>query len=145
MKCIHYVHPCKTVIATEPLQPPPPPPPGTALLGVCHDAPGFLLAPVSRYSSLAFVCLLDRGLPYEPHELPKNHRMTQQSHHWAHTVRKPKLKETRAPRMFIAAHCLFGFLTMAGSKPRYQLTDERIQKLWSMYTVLLKRTHLSQS
>ncbi|CAM9221630.1 unnamed protein product [Rangifer tarandus platyrhynchus] len=90
----------------EPLQPPPPAPhpqPGTALLGVCRDALRFLLAPVSCYSSVAFVCLSDRGLPYEPHELPKNHRMTQQSHHWAYTLRKAKLKETLAPRMFIAA------------------------------------------
>ena len=52
MKYSRYVPPRTMVAATRAS------PPGTALLGVCHDAVGFLLASVSCYSSAAPVSLL---------------------------------------------------------------------------------------
>ena len=114
MKCIRYVCPQKTVTATgASTAPTPTPHPGTALLGVCHDAGGGLLARLSCHSCLAFVCLSGKGLPYEPHKLPKNYHMTQQSHCWAYTPRKPKLKETHAPQSSLQ-HLFFFLLTMAG-------------------------------
>ena len=70
--------------------------------------------------------------------------MTQQSHSWAHTPRKPKLKKTPVP-MFTE-----GLFTRAGTwkQPRYPSTDEWIKKLWCTdtmeYTQPQKGTHLSQ-
>ena len=118
MKCIRYVCPQKTVTATGASTAPTPTPhppthPGTALLGVCHDAGGCLLAHLSCYSCLAFVSLSGKGLPYEPHRLPKNYHMAQQSHCRAYTLRKPKPKETHAPQCSLQ-HLVFFFLTMAG-------------------------------
>ena len=91
MKCIRYVCPQKTVTATgASTAPTPTPHPGTALLGVCHDG-GCLLARLSCHSCLAFVCLSGKGLPYEPHKLPKNYHMTQQSHCFevVHIIQSP--------------------------------------------------------
>ena len=52
--------------------------------------------------------------------------MTQQSHCWAYTLRKPDLKE-----MFITA--LFT-IARTREKPRCPLADEWIRKLWTIYT-----------
>ena len=64
--------------------------------------------------------------------------MTQQSHFWAYTPRKPELKETRVPPMFIAA--LF-IITRTWKQPRCPSADEWIRKLWNI-TQPLKRIHL---
>ena len=52
-----------------------------------------------------------------------------QSHCWAYTVRKPKLKDTCIP-MFIAA--LF-IIARAGKQPRCPSGDKWIGKLWYIY------------
>ena len=57
--------------------------------------------------------------------------MTQQSHFWAYTPRKPDLKETRAP-IFIAA--LF-IIARTWKQPRCPPADEWIRKLWYIYTM----------
>ena len=56
--------------------------------------------------------------------------MTQQSHFWAYTPRKPELKETCTP-VFIAA--LF-IIARTWKQPRCPSADERIRKLWYIYT-----------
>ena len=56
--------------------------------------------------------------------------MTQQSHFWEYTPRKPDLKETRA--MFIAALFL---ITRTWKQPRCPSADECIRKLWYIYTM----------
>ena len=53
--------------------------------------------------------------------------MTQQSHCWAYTLRKPDLKE-----MFITA--LFT-IARTWKQPRCPLADEWIRKLWYIYTM----------
>ena len=53
--------------------------------------------------------------------------MTQQSHSWAYTPRKPDLKETRAPQCS-SQHCLW-------KQPRWPSVDEWIRKLWYIYTM----------
>ena len=58
--------------------------------------------------------------------------MTQQSHCWAYTPRKPELKETRVPPMFIAA--LFT-IARTWKQPRCPSADEWIRKLWYIYTM----------
>ena len=57
--------------------------------------------------------------------------MTQQSHCRAYT-RKPELKETRAPPMFIAA--LF-IIARTWKQPRCPSADEWIRKQWYIYTM----------
>ena len=57
--------------------------------------------------------------------------MTQQSHCWAYTLRKPELKETRVPPIFIAA--LF-IIARTWKQPRCPSADEWIRKLWYIYT-----------
>ena len=57
--------------------------------------------------------------------------MTQQSHFWAYTPRKPELKETCTP-MFITT--LFT-IDRTWKQPRCPLTDEWINKLWYIYTM----------
>ena len=54
--------------------------------------------------------------------------MTQQSHCWAYTLRKPELKET----MFITA--LF-IIARTWKQPRSSLADEWIRNLWYIYTM----------
>ena len=56
--------------------------------------------------------------------------MTQQSHCWAYTPRKPELKETCTPT-FIAA--LF-IIARTWKQPRCPSADEWIRKLWYIYT-----------
>ena len=56
--------------------------------------------------------------------------MTQQSHCWAYTQRKPELKDTCTP-MFIAA--LF-IIARTWKQPRCPSADEWIRKLWYIYT-----------
>ena len=56
--------------------------------------------------------------------------MTQQFHCWAYTPRKPELKETRVPPMFIAA--LF-IIARTWKQPRCPSADEWIRKLWYIY------------
>ena len=55
--------------------------------------------------------------------------MTQQSHCWGYTPRKPELKET-CTSMFIAA--LFT-IARTWKQPRCPLADEWIRKLWHIY------------
>ena len=57
--------------------------------------------------------------------------MTQQSHCWAYTPRKPEWKETRAP-VFIAA--LF-IIARTWKQPRCPSADEWIRKLRYIYTM----------
>ena len=57
--------------------------------------------------------------------------MTQQSHCWAYTLRKPGLKETCTP-VFIAA--LFT-IARTWKEPRCPSADEWIRKLWYIYTM----------
>ena len=58
--------------------------------------------------------------------------MTQQSHCRAYTPRKPELKETCVPPMFIAA--VFT-IARTWNQPRYPSADEWIRKLWYIYTM----------
>ena len=57
--------------------------------------------------------------------------MTQQSHFWAYTLRKPDLKETQYP-IFITA--LF-IIARTWKQPRCPSAEEWIRKLWYVYTV----------
>ena len=57
--------------------------------------------------------------------------MTQQSHFWAYTLRKPDLKEM-CTLMFITA--LFT-IARTWKQPRCPLADEWIRKLWYIYTM----------
>ena len=57
--------------------------------------------------------------------------MTQQSHSWAYTPRKPELKETHVTPVFIAA--LF-VIARIWKQSRCPLADEWIRKLWYIYT-----------
>ena len=54
------------------------------------------------------------------------------THYWAYTLRKPKLKETHVPPMFIAA--LFT-IARTWKQLRCPSTDEWIKKLWYIYTM----------
>ena len=56
--------------------------------------------------------------------------MTQQSHFWAYTLKKPELKETCTP-MFIAAL----FIIARTWKQSCPSADEWIRKLWYIYTM----------
>ena len=58
--------------------------------------------------------------------------MTQQSHCWAYTLRKPELKEIHVTPMFIAA--LF-IIARTWRQPRCPSADEWIRKLWYIYTM----------
>ena len=58
--------------------------------------------------------------------------MTQQSHFWAYTPRKPDLKETRAPQCSWTA--LF-IIARTWKQPRCPSADEWIRKLWYIYTM----------
>ena len=58
--------------------------------------------------------------------------MTQQSHCWAYTLRKPELKETHVPQCSIAA--LF-IIARTWKQPRCPSADEWIRKLWYIYTI----------
>jgi len=58
--------------------------------------------------------------------------MTQQSHYWAYTLRKPQFKKIHVPQMFIAA--LFT-IARIWKQPRCPLTDEWIKKFGYMYTM----------
>ena len=57
--------------------------------------------------------------------------MTQQSHCWAYTLRKPDLKDPCTP-MFISA--LF-IIARTWKQPRCPSADEWIRKLWYVYTM----------
>ena len=59
----------------------------------------------------------------------QNCHMTQKSHCWAYTVRKPESRDTCTP-MLIAV-----LFTIAGTwkLPRCPLADECIRKLWYIY------------
>ena len=56
--------------------------------------------------------------------------MTQQSHCWVYTLRKPELKDTCVPPMFIAA--LF-IIARTWKQPRCLSADEWIRKQWYIY------------
>ena len=58
--------------------------------------------------------------------------MTQQSHCWAYTLRKPELKKTHVPQCFIAA--LFT-VVRTWKQPRCPSADEWIRNLCYIYTV----------
>ena len=57
--------------------------------------------------------------------------MTQQSHSYVYTLRKPQLKNIQVP-LFIAA--LFT-IAKTWEQPRCPLTDEWIKTLWYIYTM----------
>ena len=57
--------------------------------------------------------------------------MTQQSHYWAYTPRKPELKETRVPQCFTA---LF-IIARTWKQPRCPSAGEWMRKLWYIYTM----------
>ena len=57
--------------------------------------------------------------------------MTQQSHCWAYTLRKPELKETRVPQCSLQ---LF-IIARTWKQPRCTSADEWIRKLWYIYTM----------
>ena len=57
--------------------------------------------------------------------------MTQQSHCWAYTLRKPELRDICTP-VFIAA--LF-IIARTWKQPRCSSADEWIRKLWYIYTM----------
>ena len=57
--------------------------------------------------------------------------MTQQSHCWAYTPRKPELKDTCTP-VFTAA--LFT-IARTWKQPRCPSADEWVRKLWYIYTI----------
>ena len=58
--------------------------------------------------------------------------MTQQSHCWAYTPRKPELKETHVPPAFTTALLT---ITRTWKQPRCPSADEWIRKLWYIYTM----------
>ena len=58
--------------------------------------------------------------------------MTQQSHCWAYTPRKPELKETPVPPVFIATLFIIG---RTWKQPRCPSADEWIRKLWYICTM----------
>ena len=58
--------------------------------------------------------------------------MTQQSHCWAYTLRKPELKETHVPQCSLQ-HCLQ--IARTWNQPRCPSADEWIRKLWYTYLV----------
>ena len=58
--------------------------------------------------------------------------MTQQSHFWAYTARKPELKETHCTPMFITA--LF-IISRSWKQPRCPSADKWIRKPWYIYTM----------
>ena len=57
--------------------------------------------------------------------------MTQQSHSWAYTQRKPHLKDTCTPLLITA---LF-IIAKTRKQPRCPSADEWIRKLWYIYTM----------
>ena len=58
--------------------------------------------------------------------------MTQQSHFWADTPRKPELKEARCTPVFITA--LF-IIARTWKQPRCPSSDEWMRKPWYIYTM----------
>ena len=64
----------------------------------------------------------------------QNCLMIQQSHCWAHTLRKPELKETHVTCTPMLITALFT-ITRTWKQPRCPLTDEWIKKLWYIYTM----------
>ena len=58
--------------------------------------------------------------------------MSQQSHCWPYTPRKPELKEITCTPMFITT--LFT-IARTWKQPRYPSADEWIRKLWYIYTM----------
>ena len=76
----------------------------------------------------------------------QNCHMTQKSHCWAYTLRKPELKETHVPQCS-SQHCLQQ--PGHGSNLDCPSADGWIRKLWYIYTMeyysaIKKRTYLSQ-
>ena len=57
--------------------------------------------------------------------------MTQQSHFWAYTLRKPELREMCTP-IFIIAQFI---IARTWKQSRYPLADKWIRKLWYIYTM----------
>ena len=58
--------------------------------------------------------------------------MTQQSHFWAYTPRKPDLKRDTCTPMFTAALFL---IARTWKQPRCPSADKWIRKLWYIYTM----------
>ena len=58
--------------------------------------------------------------------------MTQKSHYWAHTLRKPKVKKDTHTLKFIVASCT---ISRAWKQFRCPLTDEWINKMWYIYAM----------
>ena len=62
----------------------------------------------------------------------KNYHMTQQSHYWAYTLRKPWFKKTTYTSKFIAAPFT---IVRTRKQPRRPSTDQRIKRLQHIYTM----------
>ena len=58
--------------------------------------------------------------------------MTQQSHFWAYTQRKPDLKEIHVPQSS-SQHCFI--IARTWKQPRCPSADKWIRKLWYIYTM----------
>ena len=56
--------------------------------------------------------------------------MTQQSHFWAYTLRKPELKETRVPHVHRST-----VYNSQWKQPRCPSADGWVRKLWYIYTM----------
>ena len=61
----------------------------------------------------------------------QNSHMTQQSHCWAYTLRKPELKETHLPQ-YSLQHCL---QQLESGSNRYLSADEWMRNLWYISTM----------
>ena len=57
--------------------------------------------------------------------------MTQQSHCWAYTLRKPELKETCLPSVIVALFTI----ARTRKQPRCLSADKWIRQLWYIYTI----------
>ena len=58
--------------------------------------------------------------------------MTQQSHYWAYTLRKPQFKKAHGRAMFIAEVFI---IDRTWKQSRCLLTNEWLKKLWYVYTM----------
>ena len=58
--------------------------------------------------------------------------MTQQFHYWAYNLRKSQFKKTHIPTMFVTA--LF-IIVRTWKQAKCASTDERIKKMWYIYTM----------
>ena len=58
--------------------------------------------------------------------------MTQQSHYWAHTLRKTRIQKDTGISAFTAA---LSTIARTWKQPRCPMTEEWIKMLWGIYTM----------